>query len=100
MRVLALGRDLPGLSKEDFQPHLKAETLRVIELYTAGILREIYFMEEAPNAVLILECENKTEATKCLDTLPLVKEKLIEFEIIPLVPYPGFGRLFAGDLEN
>ena len=71
MRVLALGRDLPGLSKEDFQPHLKAETLQVIELYTAGILREIYFMQDAPNAVLLLECESKEAAEQALATLPL-----------------------------
>jgi hypothetical protein len=35
------------------------------------------------------------EAKKILETLPLVKENLIEFEIIPLIPYPGFARLFT-----
>jgi hypothetical protein len=30
-----------------------------------------------------------------LDTLPLVREKLIGFELIPLMAYPGFARLFA-----
>ena len=29
-----------------------------------------------------------------LETLPLVQAGLIRFEVIPLVPYPGFGRLF------
>jgi len=29
-----------------------------------------------------------------LATLPLVKEGLITFEIIPLAAYPGFSRLF------
>ena len=35
------------------------------------------------------------EAEGLLDTLPLVKEGLIEFEVIPLAPYPGFERLFG-----
>ena len=29
-------------------------------------------------------------------SLPLVREKLITFEVIPLKPYPGLARLFAG----
>ncbi len=33
-------------------------------------------------------------AQAVLETLPLVREKLIEFELIPLKPYPGFARLF------
>ena len=27
---------------------------------------------------------------------PLVEQGLIDFEVIPLAPYPGFSRLFAG----
>jgi hypothetical protein len=43
---------------------------------------------------LILECADVEEANHLLDTLPLVEARLIEFEVIPLVPYPGFERLF------
>jgi hypothetical protein len=30
-----------------------------------------------------------------LGMLPLVQQGLITFEVIPLVPYPGFSRLFV-----
>jgi hypothetical protein len=30
-----------------------------------------------------------------LETLPLVREGLIAFEVIPLKPYPGLWRLFG-----
>jgi hypothetical protein len=49
--------------------------------------------------VLILECADIEEAREVLNTLPLVKEGLITFDVIPLVPYPGFSRLFA-DYEH
>ncbi len=39
------------------------------------------------------------EALEVLNTLPLVREKLVRFELIPLVAYPGFARLFADDAE-
>ena len=37
----------------------------------------------------------KLNVRKFLDKYPLVEEGLIAFDIIPLVPYPGFSRLFA-----
>ena len=61
----------------------------------AGVFRELYFRQDRPEAVLILECADVEEAEGALNSLPLVKAGLITFEIIPLVPYPGFARLFA-----
>lgn len=90
MRILALGSDLPGLTDEDFLPYKEAERKRVLELYQLGIIREIYFRVDSPDAVLLLECEDKKAAEETLATLPLVQQKLIHFEVIPLVPYPGF----------
>jgi muconolactone delta-isomerase len=95
VKILALERELPGVSGEAFRPHLKAEAARVWELYQAGVLREIYFRQDRHSAVLVLECADVAEAHAALNTLPLVKEGLIAFEVIPLAPYPGFARLFA-----
>ena len=96
MKILAMGRDVEGVESSEFQPHLKAEAGRVRELSQAGIILEIYFRQDRPDAVLILECSDEAEAKEILGTLPLVKENLIEFEIIPLIPYPGFSRLSSG----
>ena len=97
MRILALEVETPGSTAEQFQPHLKAEARRVWELYQAGTLREIYFRQDWPGAVLILECADADEARDALATLPLVGAGLIAFEIIPLRPYPGLARLFVTD---
>jgi len=94
MKILALEKDVPGVTAEQFPPHLQAEARRVWELYKAGIIREMYFRQEKTDAVLILECTDAAEAREILNSLPLVREKLIDFEIIPLVPYPGLERLF------
>ena len=95
MKILAMEREVPGVKPDDFKPHLKAEAIKVWELYQAGFLREIYFHADQFNAILILESKNAEDATKVLNALPLVKEGLITFEIIPLIPYPGFARLFS-----
>ena len=87
---------MPGVTAERFTSHLKrAEAARVWELYQAGIFRELYFHQDRSDAVLVLECADATEANQALSTLPLVREGLIAFDVIPLIPYPGFSRLFA-----
>jgi muconolactone delta-isomerase len=95
MKILAIEKKIPGITEEEFRPHLKAEAARAWELYQAGVFRELYFRQDWPAAVLVLECVDVEEANEVLSTLPLVEEELIAFDLIPLVPYPGFSRLFT-----
>jgi len=97
MKILALERQVPGVIDERLRPYLKEEAFTVWDLLQQGVLREIYFREDARQAVLILECVDGHEAQQILATLPLVREGSIAFEIVPLAPYPGFSRLFAPD---
>ena len=95
MKILAIEREVPGITDHEFEPHLQQEAAKVWELYQAGVFREFYFRSDQASAVLILECSDPKEANQTLQTLPLVKEGLITFEVIPLTAYPGFIRLFA-----
>jgi hypothetical protein len=45
----------------------------------------------------VLERSTLEEARQTLESLPLVQASLIEFELIALVPYDGFARLFEGN---
>ena len=95
MKILAIEQEVPGHTDTDFAPHLQAEARHVWTLYQQGVIRELYFHRDAHVAVLVLECESAAEAARILDTLPLVMAGLISFQVIPLVPYDGFSRLFA-----
>jgi hypothetical protein len=98
MKILAIEHELPGVKSTAFTPELKrAEAARAWELYQAGTFRELYFCRDHPSAVLMLECADEAAAEDILNTLPLVKAGLITFELMPLIPYPGFGRLFGED---
>lgn len=96
MKILALEIELPGAEGSAFRTLAKEEAARIWELYQEGVIRELYFRKDRPEAVLILECAGVEEAAKLLSTLPLVEMGLIDFELIPLVAYPGFARLFSG----
>jgi muconolactone delta-isomerase len=94
MKILAMEIETEGVKPEQYRPHLKAEARRVWELHQSGVIRELYFRADRSEAVLILECADVSEAQQILAALPLVQEGLITFEVIPLIPYPGFARLF------
>jgi len=95
MQILAIEKEVAGITESDFEPHLKrAEAVSVWELHQAGVFRELYFREDWPGAVLMLECEDVEAAREVLNTLPMVQAGLIAFDVIPLIPYPGFARLF------
>jgi muconolactone delta-isomerase len=95
MKILALEHELPSATAEQFQQHARAEALRAWELHQQGLIRELYFRADRDEAVLVLECEDVAAAQRVVDSLPLVEQGLITFELIPLAAYPGFARLFA-----
>jgi len=95
VRILALEIENPEAEAFDSQHLLVEEAWKVWEYYQDEFIREIYFRADKTSAVLILECSDVAEARQKLSELPLVTAGYIVFELIPLVPYPGFSRLFA-----
>lgn len=94
MKILAIEKEAVGFDESKLRSLLKPEAMQVWNLYKNGNVREIYFTKNDHRAVLVLECKSETAAIEILNTLPLVKEKLIRFEILPLQAYDGFERLF------
>lgn len=94
MKIIALEKEILGRTSEDFAPFLREEAFHVWQLYNGEVVREIYFRTDKHTAVLIMECRSLIEAKEIIAEFPLVKNKLIEFDLIPLKPYDGFERLF------
>jgi len=94
MKILAITKDVPGVSWENSDEILKNETINAYKLYRDGIFREIYFTQNR-DAIIILETESLNEASKFMNGLPLVEQNLITYELFELNPYYGFERLFT-----
>ena len=92
MKFLAIEKEVVGIKEGQFTPFLKDESIKVLELYEKGIIREIYFNQNHC-AVIILECKSIIEVKNELNKLPLVSQGLIYFELSELKPYTGFSRL-------
>jgi muconolactone delta-isomerase len=94
MKILALEHELPQATPDQYKQYARAEAARAWDLHQQGFIRELYFRADRPEAVLVLECDDVESARQVLASLPLVEQGLITFELIPLVAYPGFARLF------
>jgi muconolactone delta-isomerase len=95
LRILALEKNIPGVSENSFTDELlKEEAAAAWRLHQSDVIRALYFRADRYAAVLILECAGIDEARTALSTLPLVERHLIDFDLIPLAAYSGFARLF------
>lgn len=95
MKILALEIEMPHVEPDQFQPFLQSEARQVWDLVQQGVIRETYFQAAQHLAVLVLECPDIDAARAALQTLPLVQASLIDFNLLPLIPYDGFARLFT-----
>jgi hypothetical protein len=96
MKIIALERPVPGVQDDAFTPALlREEAEKVWQLHQAGAVRELCFRADREEAVLFLEAPDLAAARETLSGLPLVREGLIDFELVPLRAYPGFARLFG-----
>ena len=93
MKILAIEKDIPGVTESDYTPYLEAEARKAWDFHQKGLIRELYFTEDQ-YAVLVLETDDKTHAREILNQLPLVQQKLIDFDLMALTAYLGFARLF------
>ncbi len=95
MRVLAIGHTQPGIRWEHIAPYVGVEARSVWELYESDRVREFYLRaDNRPGVVLVLECDDVTEAERLIAVLPISEADLLDFEVIPLRPYMGFRELF------
>jgi muconolactone delta-isomerase len=91
MKVLAMEKEL---NKESGNPDLMVnEAERVYKLYKEDKIREIYFQKQHHTAVIVLEVQDISEARNIISSLPLVENKIIEFDLIELIPYNGLDRI-------
>jgi len=81
MKILALEKEVPGVPDDAFEPHLRAEAARAWELHQAGVIRELHFRADRPEAVLVLECAGVDQARTALATLPLVRGEWVEIRV-------------------
>ncbi|MFA6385918.1 MAG: hypothetical protein WCW29_04205 [Candidatus Paceibacterota bacterium] len=91
---LVITHDKPNVNWKEQEQLLKQEAKVLWDLQKNGIIRNIWFTKNSREAILIIEADETIRTKKIIDTFPLVKEGLITYDIVELVAYDGYERLF------
>ncbi|MFA5819706.1 MAG: hypothetical protein WC854_10575 [Bacteroidales bacterium] len=91
---LVITHDKPNVNWKEQKQLLKQEAKVLWDLQKKGIIRSIWFTKITREAILIIEAEDTIRTKEIIDTFPLVKEGLITYDIVELVAYDGYERLF------
>jgi hypothetical protein len=95
MQFLVIARVAEGTPMEKVVPFIKDEAAKVWEYYAADAVRSTYYIADMSGAILMLEAPNLEAAKELIAQLPMVQNKILNTEIIPLKPYTGIESLFA-----
>lgn len=86
-QILAMDRILPGATEDKVKALLNDEVRALVNLYLGGKIRQWYFRQDRPGAILILEVGSLEEAEALIAGLPLTRSGLLAYDLIPIGPY-------------
>jgi hypothetical protein len=95
MTVLAIAHALPNATAEAFQ-RIRPEEIRTVwNIYRRGQIGQIYYCTDREVAVLMLNCTTIDEAGSILAELPMVRERLIDWDYYPIGPFTPWDGLLG-----
>ena len=95
MKVFAIASPKPTLTPEKIQQHMPNEVPATLKLYLDGKVEQFWFREKA-GPIFLMNVESVEQAKATLDTLPLVADGLMSYDLIPVGPLAPLGMLIAG----
>jgi hypothetical protein len=95
MQFLIIGRIVTGTEIEQVLPFVKPEAAKVWELYANDRLRSIHYIADKSGAVLLCEANDAEEINTITAQFPMAQAGVMQFEVLPLLPYTGTEALFA-----
>lgn len=88
--IVITRRRTESFTGEQFAQFLDGEAIRARELYAQGAFRALHSRGDVPGAVITVEAADAEEAEALVASLPLARQEMMDFHIVPLLPYRGF----------
>lgn len=85
-RILAIGTLTAGADPATVRAMLPAEVRETVTLYLNGDIEQWYSLQERTGVAFVLNLTDPTRARALLESLPLGRARLMQFELIPLAP--------------
>lgn len=97
MKFLAMSRRVDGATQDQVAEQATPEALAAFRLMRQGVFEQLYFSPDWKGAVLVVQADSREDAQAALASLPMVRERIIAFDVWQLTPYDHYSRLFAAE---
>ena len=90
MQFLSISQRRKGFAEEAYAGLAEQEMERARELYSEGLIRQIWHRADIPGACLLWEAESEEQVRELWKTFPFAGAGMTEMTLVPLKPYGGF----------
>ena len=84
--VLVIQTPKQGVTAQQIMAVIPSEIRATVKLYLDGKMREWYSRGDGKGVIFLLDVKTEDEAREIVETLPLAKEQLMDYEYIPMGP--------------
>lgn len=95
IKVIAIGRLTDKWTPEAIRKIMPREVRETVELYLHGKLDQWFVRKDQPGVVFVFSVTRVGEVHDMLEALPLGREKMMDFDLIPLGPLAPLGLLLG-----
>jgi hypothetical protein len=93
--VLVMLTPKPGVSPQRIMAVIPSEVRETVKLYLDGKIREWYSRGDGRGVIFLVDAKTEDAARALMETLPLAKEQLMDYEYIPVGPLMPLGALIG-----
>ncbi|SRR5579883_1798821 len=83
----------PGIAREQIMKVMPEEVRATVKLYLDGKIRQWFSRADGRGVMFILNAKDVAEAKAAMESLPLAKENLMDYEYTPLAPLTPLNAL-------
>ncbi|WP_263367136.1 hypothetical protein [Edaphobacter bradus] len=84
--VLVILTPRQGVTSQQIMAVIPEEVRATVKLYLDGKIREWYSRGDGKGVVFLVDAKTEDEARAVMETLPLAKEQLMDYQYIPVGP--------------
>jgi hypothetical protein len=98
--VLVILTPRQGVTPAQIIAVIPAEVRATVKAYLEGKIREWYSRGDGKGVIFLVDAKTEDEARAVMETLPLAKEQLMDYEYIPVGPLMPLRALVGPGAQN
>jgi len=96
MKVLAIGNAIKPITDELRAQLMPKEVPATLKHYLEGVIEQMFFRQDKPGVVFLMNVDSIENAKAITDKMPLVEAGVLQYEYQQLGPLKPLGLLIQG----